>query len=79
MKYINVNIAFPEDILSEIDKQSKSEGRTRSELIRESARVYLVTERWKKIRELGERKKYEMNLSNEEQIEDLVDEYRNKK
>ena len=79
MKYINVNIEFPEDILSEIDKQSKSEGRTRSELIRESARVYLVTERWKKIRELGERKKYEMNLSNEEQIEDLVDEYRNKK
>jgi metal-responsive CopG/Arc/MetJ family transcriptional regulator len=79
MKYKNINIAFPEDILNEIDNQSRIESRTRSELIRESVRVYLATEKWKKIREYGERKRYELGLVNEEQVEDLIDGYRNEK
>ena len=76
IKYKNINIAFPQDLLKEVNKQSKAESKTRSELIRESVRVYLNTEKWKKIREYGEKKRYEIGIESEDQIEKIIDGYR---
>lgn len=76
IKFKNINIAFPQDLLKEVDKQSESESKTRSELIRESVRVYLNAEKWKRIREYGEKKRYELGVESEDQIEKIVDEYR---
>ena len=75
-KFKNINIAFPEDLLKEIDKESGLESRTRSELVRESVRVYLNTARWKRIREYGEKKKYELGIESDDQVEKIIDEVR---
>lgn len=79
VKYKNINIAFPEEFINDIDKQSEIENRTRSELIRESVRFYLTKQKWKKIREYGEKKKYELNISDDKDIEDMIDSYRSEK
>jgi len=50
-----VNISFQESLLSDIDKQAKSERRSRSELVREAARLYIERKkRWGQIFSLGE-------------------------
>jgi metal-responsive CopG/Arc/MetJ family transcriptional regulator len=41
MAVSTVNISFQEDLLNQIDKIAKNESRTRSELIREAARIYI--------------------------------------
>jgi CopG family transcriptional regulator/antitoxin EndoAI len=45
-----VNISFREDLLKEIDEVARSESRTRSELVREAARMYI--ERKKRLRSI---------------------------
>ena len=50
MKTQTVNISFSDDLLRDIDTVSREEARTRSELIREAARAYIVRKRvWKGI------------------------------
>lgn len=45
-----VNISFDKNLLKEIDKVAKSEYRSRSELIREAARLYIERkDKWKNI------------------------------
>ena len=45
-----VNISFQKDLLKKIDKVAKDESRTRSELIREAARMYIDKKnKWKEI------------------------------
>lgn len=41
MPTITVNIAFQDSLLNEIDKTARKEFRSRSELIREAARLYI--------------------------------------
>ena len=49
-----VNISFQENLLSDIDKLAKRERRSRSELVREAARMYIERkERWNKVFSLG--------------------------
>lgn len=49
-----VNISFNKELLAEIDKTTKQESRTRSELIREAARLYIERKnRWEKIFAFG--------------------------
>jgi CopG family transcriptional regulator/antitoxin EndoAI len=40
-KTSTVNISFRDDLLKQIDEVARSESRTRSELVREAARVYI--------------------------------------
>lgn len=59
-----VNISFEEGLLSDIDKAARSESRSRSELLREAARMYLERKkRWDKIFRYGRRVASEKNLS----------------
>lgn len=44
-KTSTVNISFREDLLKEIDEVARSESRSRSELLREAARVYIERKR----------------------------------
>jgi CopG family transcriptional regulator / antitoxin EndoAI len=45
-----VNISFQEALLADIDRLAKSERRSRSELVREAARLYIERRaRWDKI------------------------------
>lgn len=48
MRSATINLSLPEPLLKLIDQEAKAELRTRSELIREATRAYLVREqRWK--------------------------------
>jgi CopG family transcriptional regulator / antitoxin EndoAI len=50
-----VNISFQEKLLADIDRLAKKERRSRSELLREAARLYIERrDRWNKIFALGE-------------------------
>jgi CopG family transcriptional regulator / antitoxin EndoAI len=55
MAVATVNISFQEDLLGQIDRIAKNEARTRSELIREAARVYIEKKKkWESIFAYGE-------------------------
>jgi len=55
MAISTVNISFNTEILQQIDEVAKSEARTRSELIREAARLYIERKKkWESIFAYGE-------------------------
>jgi metal-responsive CopG/Arc/MetJ family transcriptional regulator len=55
MPVSTVNISFQDDLLKQIDKIASHEARSRSELIREAARVYIERKRkWESIFSYGE-------------------------
>jgi len=55
MAVSTVNISFQEDLLGQIDKIAQNEARTRSELIREAARMYIERKKkWESIFAYGE-------------------------
>ena len=44
VKSTTINLSLPSELLKMIDQEAKAEYRTRSEMIREAARAYLVRE-----------------------------------
>ena len=55
MAIATVNISFQKDLLDQIDKIAQNEARTRSELIREAARIYIEKKKkWESIFAYGE-------------------------
>ena len=55
MTVSTVNISFQEDLLNQIDEIAQNEARTRSELIREAARMYIEKKKkWESIFAYGE-------------------------
>ena len=50
MQNVTVNISFQDALLAEIDAEAKREFRTRSELLREAARLYVRRQRqWERV------------------------------
>jgi CopG family transcriptional regulator/antitoxin EndoAI len=50
MGNLKVNISFQDRLLAEIDAEAKRESRTRSELLREAARLYLHRQKqWERV------------------------------
>ena len=55
MELATVNISFSKEILRQIDEVAKKEARSRSELLREAARIYIEQKnRWESIFSYGE-------------------------
>ena len=55
MALSTVNISFRDDLLRQIDEIARSEARSRSELIREAARIYIERKKkWESIFAYGE-------------------------
>lgn len=79
MQTSTVNIAFQKDLLKEIDRAAKNEFRSRSEFIREAARLYLDRrKRWDDIFSLGDKQRTDLGLK-EEDIEAEIKKYRARK
>ena len=79
MAVATVNISFQEDLLGQIDQVARNESRTRSELIREAARVYIERKRkWESIFAYGERisSKYQFT---EDDVNEEIRKYRKEK
>ena len=73
-----VNISFRKDLLEKIDKVAKEEMRTRSELIREAARLYIERkDRWEKIFDFGTKQVARLGLT-EQDIADEIQKLRQK-
>lgn len=74
-----VNISFNKELLAMIDKTAKQEARTRSELIREAARLYIQRKsRWENIFAFGARQVQRLGLGGEDVAEEIK-KYRAKK
>jgi predicted transcriptional regulator len=74
-----VNISFSNDLLEEIDKTAKQESRTRSDLIREAARLYIGRKsRWDRIFAFGSRQAQRLGLR-EEDVASEIKRYRAEK
>jgi CopG family transcriptional regulator/antitoxin EndoAI len=62
-----VNISFQENLLADIDRLAKKERRSRSELVREAARLYIERgDRWNRIFALGETAARDKGLSEQD-------------
>jgi CopG family transcriptional regulator/antitoxin EndoAI len=71
-----VNISFQKRLLDDIDKLAKKERRSRSELLREAARMYIERKnRWHKIFALGQAVAKQKGLS-EKDIDREIQTYR---
>ena len=79
MKTGTVNISFQEGLLRQIDETAREESRSRSELIREAARMYIERKkRWKDIFVFGEKQVRRLRLS-ERDVESEIEAYRRSK
>lgn len=74
-----VNIAFQKDLLREIDEAAKEECRSRSEFLREAARVYIQRKRrWADIFSMGRMIAEERGLFPED-VANEIEAYRKEK
>jgi len=79
MAVSTVNISFQEDLLSQIDQIAKKEARTRSELIREAARIYIERKKkWESIFAYGESISAKYKIT-EEDVNEEIRKYREEK
>ena len=77
MQTQTLNIALPKDLVKKVDQQAKEEYRNRSELIREALRIYLSRRQdWNQIFKAGKEATKKMGITSEEQINDIVYEFR---
>jgi metal-responsive CopG/Arc/MetJ family transcriptional regulator len=61
---VTVNISFQDALLKAIDAEARRESRSRSELLREAARIYVQRQnRWENIFALGDAVSKKSNLS----------------
>jgi metal-responsive CopG/Arc/MetJ family transcriptional regulator len=76
MAVSTVNISFQEDLLKQIDRIAQNEARTRSELIREAARLYIERKKkWESIFSYGESLSSEYGFT-EKDVNDEIRKYR---
>ena len=74
-----VNISFNTAILRQIDEVARSEARTRSELIREAARIYIERKKkWESIFAYGESLSSKYGFT-EEDVSKEIEKYRKQK
>ncbi|MBI4039080.1 ribbon-helix-helix protein, CopG family [Candidatus Daviesbacteria bacterium] len=71
------NISLPKELVKKVDERAKKEYRNRSELIREALRIYMERkDSWDRIFKAGERVMKKMGIKSEDQINEIVYEFR---
>jgi CopG family transcriptional regulator/antitoxin EndoAI len=70
-----LSISLPPEMSSDLDAVASQERRSRSELVREAVRQYILLARWKSLRQKASLKAIEQGLK-EEDVERLIDEER---
>ena len=64
MGNVTVNVSFRDSLLADIDAAARRESRSRSELLREAARLYIHQQRrWDDIFALGDRQTARLGLT----------------
>lgn len=77
MNTVTINVSLPKELLQKVDRLAKQESRTRSELLRESLRRYLLemTE-WEDIFAYGEKRAKALGIKSEEDVYRIVEKLR---
>jgi CopG family transcriptional regulator/antitoxin EndoAI len=70
-----LSISLPSDLALDLDSAARQERRSRSELVREAVRQYVLLAKWRTLRQKASLRAAEQGLK-EEDIEHLVDEER---
>ena len=79
MGTVTVNISFQDRLLANIDRIAQSESRSRSELLREAARIYIERkERWNQIFDRTSMQSGKQALT-ERDVLDEISQYRSEK
>jgi metal-responsive CopG/Arc/MetJ family transcriptional regulator len=79
MGTVTVNISFQDRLLANIDRIARSESRSRSELLREAARIYIERkERWNQIFDRTSMQSGKQALT-ERDVLDEISQYRSEK
>jgi len=73
-----LSLSLPPELLQQAEDMAKKEGRTKSELFREALRRYIQEVEWRELQKYGNRQAQELKLK-EEDVERLIDEYRQAK
>ena len=72
MGSLTVNISFQDRLLAEIDAEAKRESRTRSELLREAARLYVRRQKqWERVFALGDELSKRGSLSETDVVREI--------
>ncbi len=71
------SISLPPKLAEEVEKISEKEGLSRSELTRLALRRYIESkERWELLRKWGEKSAQQLDLEGEQDVAELVEDYR---
>jgi CopG family transcriptional regulator/antitoxin EndoAI len=80
MGTVTVNISFKDSLLAEIDQTANQESRSRSELLREAARIYIQrNNRWNQIFRLTETRGGSETISERDVLNEIRSYRREKK
>lgn len=72
MSASTVNISFQDDLLEQIDSVAHEEARSRSELIREAARLYIERKaKWKSIFSFGDELSKKLSVSDKDVLAEI--------
>jgi metal-responsive CopG/Arc/MetJ family transcriptional regulator len=75
-----INMSLPLPLWLKVDKLAKKEAVPRSEILKRALRQYITSqERWQMIRKWGKQASKRLGVETEEDIERIVDEYREKR
>ncbi len=72
-----INISLPKNLLEDIDKRAQQESRSRSEFLREAARVYLRRiSSWDEIYKLGSKTAKKFGIKTEDDVDRIIHDFR---
>ncbi len=71
-----LTLSLPPEMLKEVESLVKEEKRTKSELFREALRKYINDRNWQQIRQWGMKTARDLDISTEEEVNELVRKYR---
>lgn len=78
MQTKTINISLPRDVLENVDRKAKEEYRSRSELLKDAAIVYIQTkDNWAVLQNNISEKAKKLRIQNDAQIENAIDSLRN--
>jgi CopG family transcriptional regulator/antitoxin EndoAI len=70
-----ITFSLPPEMAAQVEEIMKEEGRTRSELLREALRRYILAREWRSLARYGQRRADELRILPED-LERLIDESR---
>jgi CopG family transcriptional regulator/antitoxin EndoAI len=73
-----MTLSLPPEMVKEVERLTKEEKRTKSELFREALRKYINDRRWQQVRQWGIKTAQELGISTEEEVDELIYKHRRK-